>query len=379
MTATMDGAEARNNHARPNGISLLDKVQFFQWACEQHQLEAADMNVLRVILFTVLGLENGKPHNGWCTANKLARMCGLDERTVRRVLARLQKLGLVKCIGARGRHGKTVLHVPGVVGAAENLPVRKLTDPDEDEDEPPSKIGRRRPNKTVENRAQLSAKIGRGCPMNPITDPFSGFESVERVSGGAAANPPPGEPSALNLEEGEEGAFGGEGRTLTRPRQRLQSRIVGEAKKLGLQDAGARFLRFATEVTVRDWLRWQREKRDQRLVQAIWQALVDEYGLDAEEAGRLLASKAEPKPPPEPARLPAPEAKPPPSAASSSPSRPPPAANGGPAPHPALRTVAAAIHEPVLRPPTRLAYACSAEAIRASAANLGIPRKGAAS
>jgi hypothetical protein len=368
-----------NGAARPDGgVSLLDKVQFFNWACERHQLEAADMNVLRVIVFKVLGLKDGKPHNGWSTASKLAMMCGLTDRTVRRALDQLQEFGLVKTTGTRGRHGNTVLHVAGVVGAAEKLPQRKLTDRDEEDNEPSSKIGRSRPNKAVENRTQPSAKLGRRRPMNPIQNHIHGSEPLEGVSGGAA-NPPSREPPALDLEEGEGRAFGGEGGALTRPRQRLRSRIVGEAKKLGLPDGGARFLRFVSEPTVRDWLRWQREKRDQRLVQAIWQALVDEYGLDAEEAGRLLASKAEPKPPPEPARLPAPEAKPPPSAASSSPSRPPPAANGGPAPHPALRTVAAAIHEPVLRPPPRLAYACSAEAIRASAANLGIPRKGVAS
>ena len=70
-----DDAEPRNSYARPDGVSLFDKVQFFQWACEQRQLEAADMNVLRVVLFTILGLGDGKPHNGWCTANKYWWVC----------------------------------------------------------------------------------------------------------------------------------------------------------------------------------------------------------------------------------------------------------------------------------------------------------------
>ena len=130
---------------------------------------------------------------------------------------------------------------------------------------------------------------------------------------------------------------------------------------------------------MRRWLRWQREERHKRLVEELWQGLVDTYELDPGEAGRKLASKADPKPPPESARPLASEAKPPPPPASSSPSRPLPAVNGGLAPHPALRTVAAAIHEPVLRPPPACRIVYNAEALRASAANLGIPRKGAAS
>jgi hypothetical protein len=175
-----------NGDARPDGVTLLDKVQFFNWACEQHPLEAADMNVLRVIVFKVLGLNDGKPHNGWCTASKLAMMCGLTDRTVRRALDRLQGFGLVKCIGTRGRHGNTVLHVAGVVGAAEKLPQRKLTDRDGEDNEPQSKLGRSRPNKTVEIRTQPSAKLGRRRPMNPIQNHIHGSEPLERVSGGAA-------------------------------------------------------------------------------------------------------------------------------------------------------------------------------------------------
>jgi hypothetical protein len=138
------------------------------------------------------------------------------------------------------------------------------------------------------------------------------------------------------------------------------------ARKLGLQDGGARFLRFATEVTVGDWLRWQREKRDQRLVQAIWQGLVDEYGLDAEEAGRKLAAKAEPEPPPEPARPPAPEAKPPPPPASPSPSRPPPPAWGARA----GGNMAAALRGPEHKPEPRKPYAYTDTDMRASVERL---------
>jgi hypothetical protein len=57
-----DNAEARNGYARPDGVTLLDKARFYCWACERHQLEAADMNVLRVIVFELLGLQGGKPH-----------------------------------------------------------------------------------------------------------------------------------------------------------------------------------------------------------------------------------------------------------------------------------------------------------------------------
>jgi hypothetical protein len=373
--------------ARPDGVSLLDKVTFFSWAADTHRLDGSELNILRVVVFDLLGLEDGKPHNAWTTRGVLATACYLHKRTVERALDRLNELGLVKHFGVAGRGGRTLLHVPGIVGAAKLLKRRPLHDGTKGEAEPnghdesaDASSKRRRPRrlKSVEKAASVSAKRRRPRRLNPLNESLEGSEPLEGVSGGAA-NPPPGEPPALSLEEGQGGAFGGEGGTLTRARQRLRSRIVGEAKKLGLQDGGARFLRHATEVTVQDWLRWQREERDQRLVQAIWQALVDEYGLDAEEAGRLLASKAEPKPPPESARPLASEAKPPPPPASSSPSRPPPAVSGGLAPHPALRTVAAAIHKPVLRPPPACRIVYNAEVLQASAANLGIPRKGAAS
>jgi hypothetical protein len=356
--------------ARPDGVTLLDKVAFYSWACERHQLEAADMNVLRVILFKVLGLGGAKAHNGWCTASVLARVCGLDHRTAQRALSRLQELQLVKVTGQRGRGGRSILHVAGVVGAAEKLPQRGLGDVPDD-DEPPSKIRHRRRIKDGENTAQLSSKIRRSCRMNPSKESLYTKEPLEGVSGGAA-NRHPGEPPALNSEDGEEGAFGGEGGALTRPRQRLRDRVVGMASKLGLQDGGTRFLRFATEVTVGDWLRLQRERRDQRLVQAIQQALVDEYELDAEEAGRLLAAKAEPEPPPEPARPPAPEAKPPPPPASPRPSRPLPAVNGGAGP----RAMADAIRGPALVPPPPSKVVHTADEKRASAVRLGIPLKG---
>jgi hypothetical protein len=185
---------------------------------------------------------------------------------------------------------------------------------------------------------------------------------------GSAVNPPPGEPPALNLEEGEGGAFGKEGGALTRPRQRLRKRVVGMANKLGLQDGGEKLLRASDEDTVRRWLRWQREGRQKQLVQALWQGLVDEYGLDAEEAGRKLATKAEPEPeaPPEPVRPPAPEAKPPPRPASPSPSRPPLAFVAGSG----LRTVRAAIREPELRAAPHRPYVCSEAEMQASAARL---------
>jgi hypothetical protein len=371
MTAT-----GTNGAARPDGVTLLDKVAFFSWAADTHRLDGGELNILRVVVFDLLGLEDGKPHNAWTTLGVLGTSCHLHRRTVQRALDRLKELGLVVHHGVAGRGGRTLLHVPGVVDAAKLLKRRALRDGTKDapepnghdtSDEPPAKRRRPRHLKTVEKVASVSAQRRRPRHLNPLNESLEGSEPLEGVSGGAA-NPPPGEPPALDLEEGEGGAFGREGRTLTRPRQHLRSRVVGVAKKLGLQDGGERLLRSTTEATVEAWLRWQREERFQRLVQAIWQGLVDEYELDAEEAGRLLASKAEPPPPPppEPARPKAPEAAAPPPPASPPLSRPPPAFAAGPG----LRTVRAAIREPELRVAPRPPYVCSDAKVRASAARL---------
>jgi hypothetical protein len=370
--------------ARPDGVSLLDKTTFYRWAQDTYQLDGGEQYVLSVILFDLLGLEDGKPHNAWTTRGVLATACHMRKRGVQRVLDRLDELGLVKHFGVAGRGGRTMLHVPGVVDAAKLLKRRQLRDGTKDEPEPnghdasAETQSKRCPPGPLKNVEKVSSRTAKRCPpgpLNPLNESLEGSESLERVSGGAA-NRHPGEPPALNLEEGEEGAFGREGRTLTRPRQRLRDRVVGMASKLGLQDGGERLLRFATEVTVRDWLRLQREGRTQRLVQAIWQALVDEYGLDAEEAGRLLASKAEPEPepPPEPARPPAPEAKPPPPPASPSPSRPPPPTWGARA----GGNMAAALREPEHKPQPACTLMFSRDTYGASAARLGIPLKGLA-
>jgi hypothetical protein len=133
-----------------------------------------------------------------------------------------------------------------------------------------------------------------------------------------------------------------------------------------LQDGGEKLLQASDKDTVRRWLRWQREGRHKRLVQTLWQGLVDEYGLDAEEAGRKLAAKPEPAPPPEPIRPPTPEAKPPPSPASPSPSPPRPPAWGARA----GGNMAAALRGPEHKPEPRKPFACSEADMRASVERL---------
>jgi hypothetical protein len=370
-----DGAEARNGYARPDGVTLLDKVQFFAWADEQHQLEACEMRVLRVIVFDVLGLEGGRPFNGWSTASKLAWMCGIDERTVRRALGRLKKLGLITTTGTRGQGGRTVFYVPGVVGAAQKLPRRKLTDKlPAESDETPAQIGHGRPINAGGNRAQRSVQIGPGRPMNPSKNPPKGSEPSQWAPGDAASRP--GEPPAFDLEEKDEGAFGqDQPSTLTRARHRLRQRLAGIAEKVGVQDGGEGLLLGCDEDTVRRWLKWQREKRETPLTQALLQVLIDHYGLNPAEAGRKLAEKPEPAPQPEPE--PRRQEPPPPPARPPSPSPLPPAVNGAGV-RTGLRPMAAAIHELLLpsEAPPRKPYVCSRAEANASGKRLGIPLRG---
>jgi hypothetical protein len=192
---------------------------------------------------------------------------------------------------------------------------------------------------------------------------------------GAAASPP-GQPPALNFEEGEEGAFGqDEPQALTRPRYRLQQRLVGMAGKLGVQDGVEATLRECDEADVKRWLEWQRKKRERLLTQALLQVLIDHYGLNPAEAGRKLAEKPEPAPQPEPE--PRRQEPPPPPARPPSPSPPPPAVNGAGG-RTRLRPMAAAIHELLLpsEAPPRKPYVCSKAEANASGKRLGIPLRG---
>jgi hypothetical protein len=357
---------------RPDGVTLLDKYAFFTWADEQHRLEANDMRVLRVIVFELLGLEDGKAFNGWSTIPTLAWMCGTTERSVHRSLGKLKKLGLVKTTGFRGCKGRTVLHVPSVVGAAQSLARRKLSDKPPPGDEALAKTRRPRHVSDDANMTQLSPETRRRRQVNPLKNPLDGYEPSERAPGAAASRP--GDPlfeSGLGEEEGAYGGASGEDEVdaLTLPRRRLKRRLAGAARKLGLQDAGEGLLAASDEDTVLSWLRLQSDeeacKREGkphggRLFKALTVALVDHYKLNDKQAGRKLAAKAEPEPPE--AKPPAPPASPP-----SPPPRPQPAWGG---PRIGIRDMGSATHEPEHNPAPRKPYVCSDEAMRASVARL---------
>jgi hypothetical protein len=189
--------------------------------------------------------------------------------------------------------------------------------------------------------------------------------SPYRAHGAAASSPR--EPSALDLEEGEEGACGqDEPQALTLPRYRLLKRLAGMAGKLGLQDDVEGLLLACDEDDVKRWLEWQKKKRERPLTQALLQVLIDHHGLNPAEAGRKLAEKPEPTLPPEPAQR---RQEPPPPASPPSPFPPPPAFNGGGV-RTGLRMVSDAIHEPVREPPPWKPLVFTDEQKRASAERL---------
>jgi hypothetical protein len=324
-------------------------------------------------VFELLGLEDGKAFNGWSTAGTLAWMCGTTERSVQRSLDKLKKLGLVKTTGTRGYKGRTVLHVPGVVGAAQNLARRKLSGkPPTEDDEAPAQIRRRCRIPSETNTTQLSPRIRPARRMNPLKSPINGYEPSERAPGDAASRP--GEPLSKSGLGEEEGACGQEDEAdaLTLPRTRLKRRLAGMAKKAGLQDGGEGLLQASDQDTVKRWMRMQsdeeaRKRQGKRagpqLFKALTQALADHYRLNDRQIGRKLAAEVEPEPapPPEPRRAPPPPpaSPPPPSPPWSSAWR---ARAGG--------NMAAAIHEPEHKPEPRKPYTCSADDLRASAERL---------
>jgi MarR family len=385
-----DGAEARNGYARPDGVTLLDKVSFLTWVLDTHPVDGGQFKVLYAVVDALLGLEDGKPHNGWCTMGVLATRCRMSKSGVRRALDRLEALGLLKVTPQAGRGGRVYLHVPGVVDAAENLKPRGLKDRTVPETEPnghdedaetPSKSARQREVKDVEKPASTRRKSSRQREVNPWSETLDGYESGERARGGAACPPAGAGEPPFEFGSGEGRASGGEEQAdaLTRPRDRLKRRLAGMAKKVGLQDGGEGLLQASDEDTAQRWMRLQRveeargrkgKAKGSQLFKELTQALVDHYELNDKQVGRKLAAKTEPPPPPpsEPRRAPPPQ---PPPAASPSPS-PPPAVRAGPA----VRTVAAAIREPWLAPPPASKIVFSDADYWASAVRLGLKPKG---
>jgi hypothetical protein len=327
----------------------MDKAAFLAWAEDTHDVDAGALKVLRVVVMRLLGLEAGKPHNGWTTNGVLATACRMHKRSVRRALDRLQERGLLVRHGFAGRGGRIVLHVPGVVDAAKKLKPRPLGDRTA-EGQPSSKRGRPRPVSTGEKGASMSNQRGRRCPLNPVEDPLDKkLNPLEGARGSAAepdATPQPvveqGQdgPSATGLRPGlQEG---------TLARTRLLARLNGIAAKVG-RKVGGELLHQLDEDKVQRWLRLQRERRDAQLVKEAVEMLASRLGVDRKQLGEAVAAGQAPRSAPPPPRRPL--------------GKVPPSADGHPL-RPASPCEAARMRQ--------RAQAWDPEALRASAMRLGM-------
>lgn len=299
-------------------VTLLDKRAFVRWAVREHRLSRSQHLVLEYLVETVAGLDGAKPYNGWATAAVLAGDLGLNERTIRRALERLGDLDLIRCVGHRGRGGRTTFHIAGLQGAAERHPPPRIghgkaaKEAGENRGGRP-KIGQDCPIKTAENRAAVSPKIGQRRPMTSLEDhPRLEPSPLDRAAPKGAAR----ESAALGFEneEGGEGLRQGAlraqealqgGVAPTQARERLMARLQGIARKHG-GELPPNYLAVLGEPTAQRWLAWQRKGRERKLFgEAIGQ--ISAY-LQASkvEVGRSVATKAEPPPGPLPPPLPRP-------------------------------------------------------------------------
>ena len=107
-------------------VSPVDKLRFLAWASTTYRLKRSEQAVLLFVVENILGLQGGKPFNGWVKAALLADRCGLTRRGVQLALRGLHELELVRSWGIAGRGGCIRLHAPLLVNAAATLPKVRL-------------------------------------------------------------------------------------------------------------------------------------------------------------------------------------------------------------------------------------------------------------
>ena len=281
-------------------VSPVDKLRFLAWASTTHRLKRSEQAVLLFVVENILGLQGGKPFNGWVKAALLAERCGLTRRGVQLALRGLHERELLRSWGIAGRGGCIRLHAPLLVGAAATLPRVRLARAAADAPAVGNANGASP--SPVENANKRAAKTRTPVRMSPASDPSQRFNPAEGARGGTAAGAA-GAAVGSNVEDDEEGQ-------LTLPRARLLARLQGLASKAG-HAVGVAFLDHLGPDAVQRLLRHQRERRDGKLVGEAVQLLAAYLAVNPEELGAAVAAEPKGQKPPEgPPPIPQPPARP---------------------------------------------------------------------
>lgn len=263
-------------------VTLLDRTTFVRWARREHRLPAAPGAVLEFVVTELLGMGGARPCNGWTTAPVLANATGLNERTVRRSLARLEALGLIRRWGVRGRGGRLLLHVAGIEGAAERLKRPRLGTA-----APPSKTGPRDPVSAVENRADRASKTGPRDPVNPTEEPSLKGRKPPEGAPGCAGSPACAAAARVALDDDQD-----QEALLSLPLVRVLRRLEGLAKKVDRRFiVNAALFALIDEARKQRWLRLQREGRDSDLLRDAFAPLALHLGFVGFSDGRRELAK----------------------------------------------------------------------------------------
>ena len=280
-------------------VSPIDKLRFLAWASTTYRLKRSEQAVLLFVVENILGLQGGKPFNGWVKAALLAERCGLTRRGVQLALRGLHELELLRSWGITGRGGCIRLHAPLLVNAAATLPKVRLARAEADETAVENANGASP--SPVENANKRASKTRTPVRMSPASHSSTRFNPAERARGGAAAGAVGA--ACLNDEHDEEGQ-------LTLPRARLLARLQGLAGKAGWT-IGVHFLQHIGPDAVHRLLRHQRDNRDGKLVGEVVKLLAAYLAVNPEELGAAVAAKLKGQKPPEgPPPTPHPPARP---------------------------------------------------------------------
>ena len=151
-------------------VSPVDKLRFLAWASTTYRLKRSEQAVLLFVVENILGLQGGKPFNGWVKAALLADRCGLTRRGVQLALRGLHQLELLRSWGIVGRGGCIRLHAPLLVNAAATLPKVRLARAEADETAVENANGASPA--LVENANKRAAKTRTPVRMNPALIPL---------------------------------------------------------------------------------------------------------------------------------------------------------------------------------------------------------------
>jgi hypothetical protein len=267
--------------------TLLDKHAFVQHSAREYRLTGIERAVLDCVVFRLLGLDGQKPFNGWTTNGVLATEAGTTPRTIQKVLAKFQRLGLLHRMSIPGRGGRVCLQVPGIVGAAETCKPRPLGD--RTGDEPPYKTRPDGHGLRVQNTSGASAKTRPRGHLNPSIESKEPNLSPTEGAPGLAGEHPIKEPSAVVWTDEDR---------LTRPTRELLRRVQGLARKGGI-DLGAEFFDSVEEYEpgiLRKWLRLASDggpRNEARLVHEWIEWIVSVHGVNPAEFGEAVAGKGE--------------------------------------------------------------------------------------